>query len=76
MALDNLEVLEIYRKMVTIRVFIRRAAQESKLGNIPTPMQAHEGEEASAVGICAVLRQGDRITVSYTHLTLPTILRV
>ena len=51
MALDNLDVLELYRKMVTIRVFIRRAAQESKLGNIPSPMQAHEGEEASAVGI-------------------------
>ncbi|GIT13873.1 MAG: hypothetical protein CM1200mP35_06930 [Chloroflexota bacterium] len=32
MALDNLDVLELYRKMVTIRVFIRRAAQESKLG--------------------------------------------
>ena len=68
MALDNLEVLEIYRKMVTIRVFIRRTAQESKLGNIPTPMQAHEGEEASAVGICAVLRQEDRITSTHSIL--------
>ena len=68
MALDNAEILEIYRKMVTIRVFVRRAAQESQLGNIPTPMQAHQGEEASAVGICAVLRKEDRITSTHRSL--------
>ncbi|GIT13872.1 MAG: hypothetical protein CM1200mP35_06920 [Chloroflexota bacterium] len=31
-------------------------------------MQAHEGEEASAVGICAVLRQEDRITSTHRSL--------
>ena len=68
MSLDNPNVLEMYRKMVTIRVFIRRAAEESKIGNIPAPMQAHEGEEASAVGICAPLRQQDRITSTHRSL--------
>tara|TARA_B000000460_G_C21501644_1_gene386642 strand:- start:403 stop:1356 length:954 start_codon:yes stop_codon:yes gene_type:complete len=68
MSLDDRNVLEMYRQMVTIRVFIRRAAEESKLGNIPAPMQAHEGEEASAVGICAALRQQDRITSTHRSL--------
>ena len=62
------QLLEMYRRMVSIRAFTARAAQESQSGNIPSPIQAHVGEEASAVGVCSTLRQDDRITSTHRSL--------
>ena len=61
-------MLEMYRRMVAIRAFTRRAAQDSLSGNIPSPVQATGGEEASAVGVCAALRPTDRITGTHRSI--------
>ena len=68
MSLSPDQMLEMYRRMVTIRAFTRRAAQESLSGNIPSPVQATGGEEASAVGVCAALRPTDRITGTHRSI--------
>ncbi len=68
MPLDANQLLNMYRQMVTIRTFTERAAEESQFGNIPAPIQAHGGEEASAVGVCAALRRDDRITSTHRSL--------
>jgi pyruvate dehydrogenase E1 component alpha subunit len=68
MSLDPAKLTEMYRRMVTIRAFIQRAAAESRAGNIPSPVQPTGGEEASAVGVCAALRPGDRITGTHRSL--------
>jgi pyruvate dehydrogenase E1 component alpha subunit len=65
---DRRLLLEMYRKMVTIRNFARRAHQESVAGNIPVMVPANVGEEGSAVGVCAGLRRDDRITSTHRSL--------
>jgi TPP-dependent pyruvate/acetoin dehydrogenase alpha subunit len=65
---DHQQLLEMYRKMVTIRTFTRRAHQESGAGNIPVAVPANVGEEGSAVGVCAALRRTDRITSTHRSL--------
>lgn len=68
MPLDDRMLLEMYRKMVTIRDFTRRAHRESSAGNIPVAVPANIGEEGSAVGVCAALRPDDRITSTHRSL--------
>jgi pyruvate dehydrogenase E1 component alpha subunit len=68
MPLDHRFLLEMYRKMMTIRIFTRRAHQESVAGNIPVMIPANVGEEGSAVGICTALRRDDRITSTHRSL--------
>ncbi len=68
MTLDPAKLTGMYRSMATIRAFIQRAAAESRAGNIPSPVQPTGGEEASAVGVCAALSQGDRITGTHRSL--------
>ena len=65
MALQASQLLEMYRKMVTIRTFDRRAVEEFHAGNIPGVVHAYIGEEAVAVGVCSVLRREDRITSTH-----------
>ena len=65
---DPQQLLEMYRKMVTIRNFTRRANQESAAGNIPVAVPANVGEEGSAVGVCSALRRDDRITSTHRSL--------
>ena len=68
MSLPPDQMLEMYRRMVAIRAFTHRAAQKSLSGNIPSPVQATGGEEASAVGVCAALRSTDRITGTHRSI--------
>ncbi|HEU0020226.1 MAG TPA: thiamine pyrophosphate-dependent dehydrogenase E1 component subunit alpha [Dehalococcoidia bacterium] len=65
---NHRQLLEMYRKMVTIRNFTWRACQESAAGNIPVAVPANVGEEGSAVGVCAALRRDDRITSTHRSL--------
>ena len=65
MVMDNGLLLEMYRKMVTIRTFDRRAVEEFHEGNIPGVVHAYIGEEAVAVGVCSALRITDRITSTH-----------
>lgn len=68
MPLDQQQMLGMYRKMVTIRTFVKVASVESRTGNIPAPVAANIGEEGSAVGVCTALRTEDKITSTHRSL--------
>ena len=65
MTMDSGLLLEMYRKMVTIRTFDARAVEEFHEGNIPGVVHAYIGEESVAVGVCSALRTTDRITSTH-----------
>ena len=65
MALEPAQLLEMYRKMVTIRTFDQKAVDEFHAGNIPGNVHAYIGQEAVAVGVCTALRREDRITSTH-----------
>ena len=76
--------LRMYRQMVSIRQFEAQVNDLYTRALMPGLAHLYIGEEAVAVGVCEALQRTDYITsthrghgpVSYTHLTLPTILRV
>ena len=59
------QLLEMYRKMMTIRHFDQRAVAEFHTGNIPGVVHAYIGQEAVAVGVCTALRQDDKIVSTH-----------
>ena len=63
--MDSGLLLEMYRKMMTIRLFDARAVEEFHAGNIPGVVHAYIGEEAVAVGVCSALRTTDRIASTH-----------
>ena len=63
--LSNERLLELYRQMVLIRQFELRAIDERRQGLIPGFIHPYIGEEACAVGACAVLNQDDVITSTH-----------
>lgn len=65
MDLGKAELLDLYRKMVRIRVFEERVAKEFAAGRIPGFVHLYNGEEASAVGACGPLRSDDYITSTH-----------
>ena len=65
MTMEPIELIDMYRRMVIIRTFDRRAVEEFHAGNIPGVVHAYIGEEAIAVGVCANLRIDDRITSTH-----------
>ena len=58
-------LLDMYRKMVTIRTFDQKAVEEFHAGNIPGVVHAYIGQEAIAVGVCSALTREDRITSTH-----------
>ena len=65
MNLGPQQLLEMYRKMVTIRRFEWRTIEEFHAGKIPGVVHAYIGEEAVAVGVCSALRRTDRIVSTH-----------
>ena len=65
MALSPELMLEMYRKMVTIRTFERFTVEEFHAGNIPGVVHAYIGEEGVAVGVCTALRVTDKIVSTH-----------
>src|SRR5687767_3748389 len=65
MALNPKQLLEMYRQMVLIREFDRRAVEEFHAGNIPGGVHAYIGQEAVAAGVCAALRRDDKIVSTH-----------
>ncbi len=55
----------IYERMVTIRRFEDRVAQEFAAGKLPGFVHLYAGEEAIAVGVCAHLTDRDYITSTH-----------
>jgi acetoin:2,6-dichlorophenolindophenol oxidoreductase subunit alpha len=58
-------LIEMYRKMLTIRRFEERAVREYGDGAIPGIIHSYIGQEAIAVGVCAHLRNDDRIVSNH-----------
>ncbi len=58
-------LLEMYRTMTRIRLFEARVRDLATANEIPGFVHVSIGEEASAAGICAALRQTDRITSTH-----------
>ena len=67
MTMDSGLLLDMSRKMVTIRTFDARAVEEFHEGNIPGVVHAYTGEEAVAVGVCFALGTTDRIASTHRH---------
>ena len=65
MAIANEKLIDMYRIMVRIRTFEERVAKEFAAGNIPGFVHLCVGEEASATGSCATLREADFITSTH-----------
>ncbi len=65
MQLSREELLKAYRDMRTIREFEERVHLEFATGEIPGFVHLYAGEEASAVGVCMNLRDGDQIASTH-----------
>ncbi len=65
MALSQEKLLELYRKMVTIRVFEENTAELFAKGEIPGFVHLYVGEEATAVGVIAHLKDHDYIASTH-----------
>jgi acetoin:2,6-dichlorophenolindophenol oxidoreductase subunit alpha len=59
------QLIEIYRKMVTIRLFEEKIIDLYARGLVPGLAHLYVGEEAIAVGVCANLRDEDYITSTH-----------
>ena len=59
------QLIEIYRKMVTIRLFEEKIIDLYARGLVPGLAHLYVGEEAIAVGVCANLREEDYITSTH-----------
>lgn len=57
--------LELYKTMVTIRKFETMAGELFAEGRIPGFLHLSIGQEASAVGVCSVLRSDDYLTTTH-----------
>jgi pyruvate dehydrogenase E1 component alpha subunit len=63
--LNRDELVKAYRDMRTIRVFEDRVHDEFAAGNLPGFVHLYAGEEASAVGVCINLDDGDYIASTH-----------
>jgi pyruvate dehydrogenase E1 component alpha subunit len=57
--------LDLYRTMLTIRLFEQRVSREFRTGEIPGFVHMYIGEEAVAAGVCANLNDDDYITSTH-----------
>jgi pyruvate dehydrogenase E1 component alpha subunit len=58
-------LLEIYRKMITIRLFEENVFELAAKNLIPGFIHTYIGEEAVAVGVCANLQKDDYVTSTH-----------
>jgi len=59
------ELIRLYRLMVTIRQFETLAGELFAAGKIPGFIHLSIGQEASAVGVCSLLRRDDYLTTTH-----------
>ena len=62
---DKKTLLELYRKMVTVRQFETMAGEYFSAGEIPGFIHLSIGQEASSVGVCACLRKDDYVVTTH-----------
>jgi TPP-dependent pyruvate/acetoin dehydrogenase alpha subunit len=57
--------LALYQRMLLIRKAEEQLAADFKAGRLPGPVHLYIGQEAVAVGVCAHLRDADRVTSTH-----------
>src|ERR1051325_1741287 len=57
--------LRLYRQMQLLRIFEVRAGELCRKGEMPAFLHLYVGEEATAVGVCSVLMNGDVVTSTH-----------
>jgi len=62
---ENGKLLEMYRQMLTIRLFEEKVFELYGQNLVPGTIHLYAGEEAVAVGVCANLRRDDYITSTH-----------
>ena len=62
---DKQTLLELYRKMVTVREFETIAGEHFAAGEIPGFIHLSIGQEASSVGVCSCLRRDDYVVTTH-----------
>jgi len=65
MSLSKAKLIEMYRKMVTIRAFEYKIKELFSNGTIVGDLHLSIGQEAVAVGVCAALRKDDYIVSNH-----------
>lgn len=65
MKLEPEQLLDVYRKMRTIRTFEERVHREFTRGEIPGFVHLYAGEETAAVAVCQSLSDTDYITSTH-----------
>jgi len=63
--LSQIEKLEIFKKMLTVRAFEEKAGELFQQNLIPGFIHLSIGEEASSVGTCSVLRPDDYVVSTH-----------
>ena len=64
-SIDNEKLIEMYRDMLRLRQFEQKVNDLFLAGMIPGTLHLYTGEEAVAVGVCAVLRKDDFIVSTH-----------
>ena len=62
---NNSNLIDMYRKMLEIRLFEERAGALWRKGILPGAIHLYVGQEAVAVGVCKNLRQDDYVTSTH-----------
>jgi TPP-dependent pyruvate/acetoin dehydrogenase alpha subunit len=57
--------LALYQRMLLVRKAEEQLAADFKAGRLPGPVHLYIGQEAVAVGVCAHLRDADRLTSTH-----------
>jgi pyruvate dehydrogenase E1 component alpha subunit len=65
MNLSNDQMIDLYKKMVTIRLFEEKIQDLYARGLVPGLAHLYIGEEAVAAGVCANLKRNDYITSTH-----------
>jgi pyruvate dehydrogenase E1 component alpha subunit len=65
MNLDRQSLLDLYERLVLIRAFEERVKFLFLEGTMPGTIHQCQGQEATAVGVCAALSSGDYITSTF-----------
>src|ERR1700748_3034255 len=63
--IDAQAARDLYRRMRLIRTFEDTVQSQFQKGNVHGPTHLYSGQEASGVGVCSMLREGDKVAGTY-----------